>query len=99
MLYMYQSRSNHGKHGIAWHKASEQDVNLYKDRLDDLLSNIKVDDEMLHCGAINCTHHNDMIGELYDSVMSSCITASDHIPITTRGSKKFKIVGMIVSRN
>ena len=41
----------------AWHKASEQDVNLYKDRPDDLLSKIQVDDEMFHCRDINCAHH------------------------------------------
>ena len=74
----------------AWHKASEQDVNLYKDRLDDLLSIIQVDDEMLHCRDVNCTHHKDLISELYNSVISSCITASDHIPTTTRGTKKIK---------
>ena len=31
-----------------------------------------------------------MDSELYDSVISSCITASDHIPTTTRGTKKIK---------
>ena len=71
-------------------QTSEQDVNSYKDRLDDLLSKIQVDDEMLHCRDVNCTHHNDMISELYNTVISSCITASDHIPTTTRGTKKIK---------
>ena len=74
----------------AWHKASEQDVSLYKDRLGDLLSKIQVDNEMLHCRDVNCTNHKDMISELYNSVISSCITASDQILTTTRGTKKIK---------
>ena len=80
----------------AWHKASEQDVNLYKNRLDDLLSKIQVDDEMLHCRDVNCTNHKDMISELYNTVIPSCITASDHIQTTTRGTKRLNLVGMIV---
>ena len=48
----------------AWHKASEQDANLYKERLDDLLIKIQVDNEMLQCRDVNCTHHNNMISEL-----------------------------------
>ena len=31
-----------------------------------------------------------MISELYNTVISSCITASDHIPTTTRGTEKIK---------
>ena len=75
----------------AWHKASEQDANLYKDRLDNLLIKIHVDNEMLQCRGINCTHHNDIKNELYNSIIFPCITTSDHIPTTTRGTKKIKL--------
>ena len=73
MLYMFQSRSSHLHVKQAWHKASEQDVNMYKTRLDELLNKIVVDDDVLHCSDINCIHHTDMISVLYHDVISACI--------------------------
>ena len=59
---------------------------MYKTRLDELLNKIIVDD--VYC--INCVHHTDMISVLYNDVISAYITASDHIPTTTRVAKKIK---------
>ena len=59
----------------AWHKASEQDVNMYKARLDELLNKIVVDDDLLRCSGINCMHHTNMISVLCNDVISACIAA------------------------
>ena len=59
-------------------------------RLDDLLSNIHVDDEMFHRRDINCTHHKDMKNELYSSVIFLYVSTSIHISTTGRGTKKIE---------
>ena len=60
----------------AWYKASEQDLSTYKDRLDELLTDITVDDSLLHCRDMFCLKHKEKISELYSTVMTSSINAS-----------------------
>ena len=74
----------------AWYKASEQDLSIYKDRLDELLTDITVDDSLLHCRDMFCLKHKEKISELYSTVITSCINASDHIPTTSKRSGKVK---------
>ena len=74
----------------AWYKASEQDLSIYKDRLDELLTDITVDDSLLHCRDMFCLKHKEKISKLYSTVITSCINASDHIPTTSKRSGKVK---------
>ena len=45
---------------------------MYKDRLDELLTNITVDDSLLHCRDMICLKHKEKISELYSTVITSC---------------------------
>ena len=43
---------------------------------------------MLDCNDHYCSAHKDEIVDLYKSVVNACITASDHIPITSLSTAK-----------
>ena len=74
----------------SWHKASDQDLNIYKNQLDELLGKVTLDEDLLFCRDIHCVDHRDMICDLYNTVISSCIEASKHIPTTSKPSIKVK---------
>ena len=72
----------------AWYKATQCDIDTYKTRLDDILSHISLCDDMLDCDDQYCSVHKDEIVDLYKSVVSACIIASDHIPTTSPSTAK-----------
>ena len=74
----------------SWHKASDQDLNIYKNQLDELLGKVTLDEDLLFCRDIHCVDHRDMICDLYNTVILSCIKASKHIPTTSKPSIKVK---------
>ena len=74
----------------AWHKASDQDLNIYKNQLDDLLGKVTLNEDLLFCRNIHCVGHRDRINDLYNTVISSCFEASKHIPTTSKPSIKVK---------
>ena len=51
---------------------------------------ITVDDSLLHCRDMFCLKHKEKISELYCTVITSCINASDHIPNTSKRSGRVK---------
>ena len=52
------------------------------------MTDITVDDSLLHCRDMFCLKHKEKISELYSTVITSCINASDHIPTTSKRSGK-----------
>ena len=54
------------------------------------LTDITVDDSLLHCRDMFCLKHKEKISELYSTVITSCINASDHIPTTSKRSGEVK---------
>ena len=65
-------------------------MNIYKNQLDELLGKVTLDEDLLFCRDIHCVDHRDMICDLYNTVISSCIEASKHIPTTSKPSIKVK---------
>ena len=53
----------------SWHKASDQDLNIYKNQLDELLDKVILDKDLLFCIKIHCVDHRDMICDLYNNVI------------------------------
>ena len=52
----------------AWHKASDQDLNIYKNQLDSLLGKVTLDEDLLFCRDLHYVERRDMICDLYNTV-------------------------------
>ncbi len=65
---------------VAWHRCTDNDVELYKSYLDNLLSILKVPHEALECKDIFCdkAEHRTMLNQLCQDMVSSCIEASNN---------------------
>ena len=77
----------------SWNIASNDDVCLYKHKLDEMLNNISIPADCIICTNVLCTNnsHIDSIQKLHDDLISASICASDCIPNT--GQSKRKIPG------
>ena len=75
--------------------ASNDDVCLYKHKLDELLNNISIPALCIICTNVLCTNssHIDSIQKLHDDLISASICASDCIPST--GQSKRNILGLL----
>ena len=60
-----------------WDKATEDNINLYKSALDDMLTNIHIPWDLLHCKDLqfNRSSHILSINEFTESVLSACVEA------------------------
>ena len=67
---------------IAWHKVTDEDIKLYKSKLDYYLGCIVYDTAALSCLNVMCNNHNVQIEKLYADIIDSCCKASDHFPVT-----------------
>ena len=43
----------------SWHKASDRDLNIYKNQLDELLGKVTLDEDLLFFREIHCVDHRD----------------------------------------
>ena len=66
-------------------------MNIYRNHLDELLGKVTLDEDLLFCRDIHCVDHRDMICDFSNTVISSCIKASKHIPTTSKSSIKVKL--------
>ncbi len=57
----------------AWHKANDCHINMYKSKLNEILSDICVPNELMLCNNVNCTVHNHDICDLYHRVIDACL--------------------------
>ena len=60
-----------------WNKATEDNINLYKNTLDDMLTNLHIPWDLLHCKDLQCKNSNHIlsINEFTESVLSACVEA------------------------
>ena len=73
---------------IAWHKVTDNDIRIYKNKLDNLLNKIVINQEVLLCCDTNCKVHTECIELLYKGIIDACCTASDHFPLTSKPKKQ-----------
>ena len=71
----------------AWYKATDMDKHRYKQRLQDILSNIVYDKNALLCNDILCKDHHECISKLYCDILNACIEADNCIPRTSVANK------------
>ena len=73
-----------------WAKATENQLELYKQQLNSQLSSIVLPVEALHCCNTNCTKHNQSSQAYHDAIISCCTTSgTESIPLKG-GSKASK---------
>jgi len=58
-----------------WHKASDAQIEQYRDRLDALVATLDPPHEALRCRAPDCAYHSQEINAFYRSLVDACITA------------------------
>ncbi len=75
---------------LAWYKASNDDIACYRRKLDECLSKIHINDDLMHCRDIHCVKHKTELCTLYNDLITSCLCASELIPTTTPMSSKNK---------
>lgn len=80
-----------GEKRCKWGDASVREIERYRSYLDQLLSNIKVSNDMLNCTNTQCTEHFTHIDNLYQGIVNSCIEAGEKcIPQSDTKSNKDK---------
>jgi hypothetical protein len=68
-----------------WEKATEYNKANYKNKLDELLSHIKIPLDALYCQHVFCNDHTTDLNEYCDLIIHACLTASDMcIPCTRK---------------
>ena len=66
---------------------------MYQEILDDILSNVDIDEELLNCSNYECEIHNEEIEILLNKINSAIITASDFsLPRVSKPKKKKSII-------
>ena len=74
---------------ISWCKATDQNILMYKSRLEDILNDVEFDQEVLTCKNVKCTKHKEMLSNLYKNVIGACLIASEeNIPKCTKSRSK-----------
>lgn len=67
-----------------WNKATEADIEKYKDTLEHILSNIQLPLDGLYCNNFFCSIHSGSLNSYCDKIVAACIEASDICIPTTR---------------
>ena len=75
------------KMNVAWHKCTEVHIENYKCELDKLLSCIDFNHNAVSCVDYQCKRHTGFFSDLYNTVVNSCIVASD-MCLPKTGAKK-----------
>ena len=66
-------------HRLAWHKASTERTDQYRSDLENNLSTLLCDKEVLQCKNAMCKKHVNELSRLYNEILSMCIKASECI--------------------
>ena len=69
-----------------YYKANDADIAHYHLNLDDHISIMYIDDQLLHCKYINCMRHKRDISMCYAQLIVVCSSASDSILTTSSRS-------------
>ena len=79
---------------VAWHKCNQNNINHYKEVLDQSLLQFNPLHEALRCREYKCTQHIKYIHELHNNIINSCCHASKTcLPHTTQKNCKKVIPG------
>ncbi len=83
---------------LAWYKASQNDIELYKHKMGHALSDIHVPDCVNNCSDNRCQNesHKRDIETYYDVLVNVMISASDHIPRTCKPEDNTRVPGWTV---
>jgi hypothetical protein len=72
-----------------WSKANDDDIQSYQTVLDELLSDIHINNELINCTDLNCKSHVQCIDDLYSKICLSCVEAGkETIPQSRTGDTK-----------
>ena len=75
------------KTNVAWHKCTEVHIENYKCELDKLILCIDFNHDAVSCVDYQCKRHTGFFSDLYNTVVNSCIVASD-MCLPKTGAKK-----------
>ena len=72
-----------------WKKTSQEYKILYSQILDEMLSNLEINDNAINCNNIKCSIHSEYIHELFEATINAMTTATEMtIPKINNNSKK-----------
>ena len=80
--------SNVYKAKTAWHKATNEQLNNYKNECELKLRNIIYDIDAMKCNNVFCTIHKNQICKLYNDVIRATVDAASVIPTTAPSHSK-----------
>ena len=79
---------------VQWHKCNGNNINYFKDTLDNGLLKLNPSHEALRCRGYKCTKHYIFIQEIHDSIISNIsIASNDSLPHTSKTNEQKIIPG------
>ena len=77
-----------------WDNASKENIEMYKNILDELLNAIMIPKEVVECKDMFCTKHGDIIMEYFNEIVEAVsLSTSVAIPVKKRFNKKHIVPG------
>jgi hypothetical protein len=75
------------KSKLLWAKATDNDIDHYRQALDTALDNIELNKNALYCKDVMCDKHCDLLQVLHDDIIRCSIDASRCIPSSRKPAK------------
>ena len=73
----------------SWHKATENDIMVYKYTLSEILHTVELPFDVLGCQGYECVCNLELINVYYNEIVNACLTAADcAIPKSGGGSRR-----------
>ena len=73
---------------VSWYKATIDDVNKYKECIDNSLKNVVLPEDALSCNDLECTLHRSTLEELYYTLIYDVCVKSGYEALPKRGQGK-----------
>ncbi len=64
---------------VAWHRANDNNIETYKELVNETLKQIRFDSDLFKCTNVTCLEHNNMLQSVYEGVLSICISSADKV--------------------
>ncbi len=61
---------------VAWHRANDNNIETYKELVNEKLKQIRFDSDLFKCTNVTCLEHNNMLQSAYEDVLSICISSA-----------------------
>ncbi len=62
---------------VAWHRANDNNIETYKELVNEKLMQIRFDIDLFKCMNVTCLEHNNMLQSVYEDVLSICISSTN----------------------